>query len=395
MVLIDMSGRFTERMLPQVVSQLWDLKEIGRTGEEIAALLGWKKTAVFDHIQEHGGIRPRWGRNLKGRSLSFEERQEIMIWNSHQLSVREIGRRLGRSHSTISRELRRNVMPHNSYRATTAHRIVFDAARRARPGKLSSVGLLRDRVATGLKDKLSPEQISGRLRRDYPTELVMSVSHETIYQALYSGTRNTLTRSVVPAIRTRRTARKGRRKSIEGRGRIQNMTLITDRPASVEDRRILGAWEGDLIIGKANKSAIGTLVERSTGTVMLLHIPDAKHRAEHVRDGLIRLFSALPAHLRGSLTWDQGVEMHKHAGVTEAIGLPIYFCEPHSPWQRGSNENMNGLLRQYFPKGAELRHHTQKQLDVVAAQINRRPRKRYGYATPDEMIETLTGAMTA
>ena len=201
-----------------------------------------------------------------------------MIWNSHQLSVREIGRRLGRSHSTISRELRRNLMPHNSYRATTAHRIAFDAARRARPDKLSSAGLLRDRVATGLKDKLSPEQISGRLRRDYPTELVMRVSHETIYQALYSGTRNTLTRSVVPVIRTRRTVRKGRRKAIERRGRIQNMTLITDRPASVEDRRILGAWEGDLIIGKANKSAIGTLVERSTGTVILLHIPDAKHR---------------------------------------------------------------------------------------------------------------------
>ena len=155
-------------------------------------------------------------------------------------------------------------MPHNSYRATTAHRIAFDAARRARPDKLSSAGLLRDRMATGLKDKLSPEQISGRLRRDYPTELVMRVSHEIIYQALYSDTRNTLTRSVVPVTRTRRTARKGHRKAIERRGRIQNMTLIADRPASVEERRILGAWEGDLIIGKANKSAIGTLVERST-----------------------------------------------------------------------------------------------------------------------------------
>jgi IS30 family transposase len=170
---------------------------------------------------------------------------------------------------------------------------------------------------------------------------------------------------------------------------------VNKRPAVVEDRTILGAWEGDLIIGRANKSAIGTLVERGTGTVMLMHVPDAKHRAEHVRDGLIRLFGALPEALRGSLTWDQGVEMHKHAEVTEAIGLPIYFCEPRSPWQRGSNENMNGLLRQYFPKGTELRQYSQKQLDVVAAQINRRPRKRYGYATPDEMIKTLTGAMTA
>ena len=377
MVLIDMSGRFSERMFPDVVIQLWDLREAGRTGEEIAVLLGWKKTAVFDHIEEHGGIRPRWGRNLVGRSLSFEERQEIMIWNAKHLSIREIGRRLGRSHSTISRELRRNVMPRNRYRATTAHRIAFDAARRPRSGKLS------------------PEQISGRLRVDYPTQLSMRVSHETIYRALYSGSRNTLTRSVVSATRTGRTARKRRRKATGRVGRIQNMTLITERPAEVEDRTIPGAWEGDLIIGQANKSAIGTLVERSTGTVILLHIPDAKHRAEHVRDGLIRLFSALPAHLRGSLTWDQGVEMHKHAGVTEAIGLPIYFCEPHSPWQRGSNENMNGLLRQYFPKGTELRQYTQKHLDVVAAQVNRRPRKRYGYATPDEMIETPTGAITA
>jgi IS30 family transposase len=395
MVLIDMSGRFTERMLPTVVSRLWDLREAGHTGEEIAALLGWKKSAVFDHIQEHGGIRPRWGRNLKGRSLSFEERQEIMIWNSHRLSVREIGRRLGRSHSTISRELRRNATPRQRYRAMTAHRLAFDAARRPRPGKLAEVGQLRARVQAGLKDRLSPEQISGRLVVDYPTSPSMRVSHETIYKALYSGTAKVLHRSISPAIRSGRTTRKGRRKTAERRGRIRNMTLITERPAEVENRAIPGAWEGDLIIGKANKSAIGTLVERSTGTVMLMHIPDAKHRADHLRDGLIRLFGSLPEHLRGSLTWDQGVEMHKHAGVTTAIGLPIYFCEPHSPWQRGSNENMNGLLRQYFPKGTELRQYSQKQLDFVAAQINRRPRKRYGYATPDEMIKTLTGALTA
>ena len=325
MVLIDMSGRFSERMLADVVTQLWALREAGRTGEEIAVLLGWKKTAVFDHIEEHGGIRPRWGRNLVGRSLSFEERQEIMIWNAKHLSIREIGRRLGRSHSTISRELRRNVLPRNRYRATTTHRIAFDAARRPRPGKLASPGLLRDQVIAGLKGKLSPEQISGRLRVDYPTELSMRVSHETIYRALYSGSRNTLTRSVVSATRTGRTARKRRRKATGRVGRIQNMTLITDRPAIVEDRTIPGAWEGDLIIGKANKSAIGTLVERSTGTVMLLHIPDAKHRAEHVRDGLIRLFSALPAHLRGSLTWDQGVEMHKHAGGDRSDRLTHLF----------------------------------------------------------------------
>lgn len=389
MVLIDMSGRFTERMLPDVVNELWDLRQAGRTGEEIAALLGWKKSAVFEHLEEHGGIRPRWGRNLIGRSLTFEERQEIMLWNAQHLSVREIGRRLGRSHSTISRELRRNVMPRNRYRATTAHRIAFDAARRPRPGKLSSPGLLRDQVIAGLKGKLSPEQISGRLRVDYPDELSMRVSHETIYRALYSSSRTALTHSAVSAVRTGRTTRKRRRKTTGRVGRIQNVTLIAERPAFVEDRTIPGAWEGDLISGKANKSAIGILVERSSGKVMLLRIPDAKHRADHVRDGLIGLFRDLPEQLRGSLTWDQGVEMHQHAGVTEAIGLPIYFCDPHSPWQRGSNENINGLLRQYFPKGTELRHHTQRDLDTVAAQLNRRPRKRYGYATPDEMIKTL------
>lgn len=350
MVLIDMSGRFSERMLPDVVTKLWDLREDGRTGEEIAVLLGWKKTAVFAHIQDHGGVRPRWGRNLKGRSLSFEERQEIMIWKAQHLSVREMGRRLGRSHSTISRELRRNIIGRSVYRATTAHRIAFDAARRPRLGKLTSAGPLRERVKTGLKDKLSPEQISGRLRVDHPNDASMRVCHETIYQALYSGNKSTLKRSLVSAIRTGRTARKRRRKANQRTGRIQNMTLITERPAAVEDRTIPGAWEGDLIIGKMNKSAIGTLVERSSGKVMLLRIPDAKHRADHVRDGLIRLFRDLPLQLRGSLTWDQGVEMHQHAGVTEAIGLPIYFCEPRSPWQRGSNESRTGCFGNIFRK---------------------------------------------
>lgn len=337
MVLIDMSGRFTERMLPAVVSRLWDLKE-AQTGEEIAALLGWKKTAVFNHIQEHGGIRPRWGRNLKGRSLSFEERQEIMLWNSHQLSVREIGCRLGRSHSTISRELRRNATPRQRYRVMVAHRSAFDAARRSRPGKLAATGQLRAQVQAGLRDKLSPEQIFGRLAVDFPAEPLMRVSHEAIYKALYSGTSNALHRGVNSAVRSGRKARKGRRRTAERRGRMQNMTLITERPATVENRAILGAWEGDLIIGKANKSAIGTLVERSTGTVMLMHIPHAKHRAEHVRDGLIRLFSALQEQLSGSLTWDQAVEMHKHAGVTEEIGLPIYFCEPDRPGNAGATK---------------------------------------------------------
>ena len=309
MVSIVMSERFSERMLPDVVSQLWDLREAGRTGQEIAVVLGWKSTAVFRHIQDHGGVRPRWGRNLKGRSLSYEERQEIMIWKAQHVSVREIGRRLGRSHSTISRELRRNVIGRNVYRATTAQRIAFDAARRPRPGKLTSPGLLRDRVKAGLADKLSPQQISGRLRVDFPGEASMRVSPETIYQALYCGNRATLKRSIVSAVRTGRTARKRRRQGNERRGRIQNMTLITDRPDVVEDRTVPGAWEGDLIIGKANKSAIGTLIERSTAMMMLLRIPDAKHRADHVRDGLIRLFSRLPAALQGSLTWDQGVEL--------------------------------------------------------------------------------------
>lgn len=249
MVLIDMSGRFTERMLPDVVDELWDLREAGRTGEEIAVLLGWKKSAVFAHLEEHGGIRPRWGRNLSGRSLTFEERQEIMLWKAQHLSIREIGRRLGRSHSTISRELRRNVMPRNGYRATAAHRIAFDAARHPRSGKLTSPGLLRDQVIAGLKGNLSPEQISGRLRIDYPTELSMRVSHETVYRALYSGSRNTLTRSAVSAVRTGRTARKQHRKATGRVGRIQNMTSIADRPAIAEDRSIPGAWEGEAPLG--------------------------------------------------------------------------------------------------------------------------------------------------
>ena len=258
---------------------------------------------------------------------------------------------------------------------------------RPRGGKLAANDRLRDYVQTGLSAEHSPEQISLRLRRDFPDDPEMRVSHETIYRALYVEGRGQLRRELVSALRTGRTLRKTRGRT-NAATRIADMVMIADRPDDIEERVVPGHWEGDLIIGKEGLSAIGTLVERTTGFVMLLHLPD-RHGALEVRDQMIKAIQAMPAALRKTVTWDQGIEMAKHAEITVATGVDIYFCDPHSPWQRGSNENTNGLLRQYFPKSSDLSGYHPDYLEFVADKLNDRPRKRLDAATPREVLNEL------
>jgi IS30 family transposase len=374
---------------------------------------------------------------LSGRYLSFVEREEIALLRAQDAGVREIARRLGRSPSTISRELRRNAATRGGrleYRATNAQWHADRRARRPRTSKLAANEQLRSYVQDRLgglvkrpdgtplpgpdvawigrrhgrrKDRRwatswSPEQIAHRLRVDFPDDESMRVSHEAIYQALYVQGRGALRRELTACLRTGRALRVPRART-QGRGKkfVTPEVLISARPAEVEDRAVPGHWEGDLILG-LNKSAIGTLVERTTRFTMLLHLPPmeghgvqprvkngpplAGHGAEAVRDAIVAAITQLPEELRRSLTWDQGAEMAQHAQLRIDADLQVFFCDPHSPWQRGTNENTNGLLRQYFPKGTDLSQHSADDLAAVALTLNTRPRKTLGWRTPAEAL---------
>jgi len=378
--------------------------------------------------------------SLSGRYLSFAEREEIAILNAQGEGVREIARRLGRSASTISRELRRNAATRGGkleYRATTAQWHADLRARRPKTAKLTANDKLRDYVQDRLAGVIaapngtpvpgptvrwigrrhgrrqdrgwskawSPEQISNRLRVDFPDDESMRISHEALYQALFVQGRGALKRELVGCLRTGRALRVPRSRAKQRQdGFVAPEVMISARPAEIEDRAVPGHWEGDLIIG-LNKSAIGTLVERTTRFTMLLHLPRgegygiqprvkngpalAGYGAEAVRDAIVSTITTLPAELRRSLTWDRGKEMAKHADLKIAAGLAVYFCDPQSPWQRGTNENTNGLLRQYFPKGTDLSRYTADDLAAVAAALNGRPRKTLGWRTPAEALDEL------
>jgi IS30 family transposase len=329
--------------------------------------------------------------------LSFAEREEIALWHAAGDSARQIGRRLGRDGSTISRELARakqRLGPGNRriprYKATVGQSDADTKRRRPKDAKLATNLRLRREVQERLKLNHSPEQIAARLREDFPEDPEMRVSHEAIYQALYVQGRGALKRELTRHLRTGRVVRKPRRKTDQRIGRIPGMINIAERPKSVQDRAVPGDWEGDLIMGStASGSAIGTLVERATGFVLLLHLPVPNAPADAVAEAMITKMSQLPQQLLRTLTWDQGREMRSHARIAEATGLDIYFCDPHSPWQRGSNENTNGLLRQYFPKGSDLSQWGPGYLDLVAAELNNRPRKRLAWATPAEDLDRL------
>jgi IS30 family transposase len=355
-----------------------------------------------------GGVPPLSLVEPSGRKLNIYDRESILAGINAGKSIRQIAAELGRHPSTVLRELRKN-MYHQQYRRRSQagfparppwhyspHRAQLRADRNAsRPktAKLAENPRLRAEVQDRLEHKHSPEQIMQRLVHDFPDDPEMRVSHETIYQSLYVQGRGALNRELTRHLRTGRALRKPRHRPGQRQPRIKDMVLISERPPQVEERAVPGHWEGDLIVGNQHKSAMGTLVERKTGYLMLLHLPD-DHGALAVQEAMITKMSRLPETLRQTLTWDQGIEMANHAQIAAATDLDIYFCDPHSPWQRGTNENTNGLLRQYFLKGTDLSFWGPGYLDYVAAELNNRPRKRLGWRTPAEALDQLLSDST-
>jgi len=321
-----------------------------------------------------------------GLRLGFEERERISRGIAAGESARAIARGLGRAPSTVSREIER-CGGRRRYRALAAERVATRRLARPKPGKLSRSPRLAAAVQAGLCKRWSPQQISARLKAEFPEDPEMRISHETIYQALYVQSRGELRRRLATNLRRGRTRRRSPAEP-EHRGRIADMAPISERPPEIEDRAVPGHWEGDLLVGKAGRSFIATLVERQTRYVMLAHL-GKQRKSAHVTEALAQLIARLPAHLALSLTWDQGNELAEHAGFTAKTGISVYFCDPHSPWQRGSNENTNGLLRQYLPKGTDLAARSQVELDKIAAELNGRPRQTLGWATPAEKMEEL------
>lgn len=374
---------------------------------------GASLTSARRWLREAGGVCPVRLAEPSGYRLSLEDRERIAFGLAAGWSFTAIGRSIGRPTSTVTREVRLNMRHRRSHRRSRrgrydgslrgldwqrdweylpsrAQRRAEQAARRPQATRLTLSPRLAEEVQQRLDREDSPEQIARRLVIDFPDEEEMRVSHETIYKALYVQGRGELRRDLHQRLRTGRALRKPRRKvgQRDKRGRLPNMVLISERPAEVEDRAVPGHWEGDLIVGKAGKSAIGTLVERATRYVMLLHLPDG-HGADAVQQAMVEAMSRLPATLRKTLTWDQGKEMANHVQIAAATDLEIFFCDPHSPWQRGTNENTNGLLRQYFPKGTDLSGYTADYLDFVAAKLNTRPRKTLDWRNPAEALDEL------
>lgn len=324
---------------------------------------------------------------MRGVELGAEEREIISREIAADRSFRYIGALLGRDHSVISREVSRNG-GRSAYRVIPAQRRSDQFRSRPKDRILTMNTRLHDVVADGLDKKWSPRQIAQRLRRDFPDDDTMRVSHETVYQTLYLQARGELRTQLKLALRQGRAQRVNRSRATTARGKIRDMVNISERPAQAEDRSVPGFWEGDLIVGKNNRSQIATLVERTTRFVMLVRIPYDRN-AERVAGLLGRKMETLPNFLRDSITWDQGKELAEHAQFTIKTGIDVYFCDPHSPWQRGSNENTNGLLRQYFPKGTDLSEHTQAELDTVADELNDRPRQTLDWLKPAEAFNTL------
>lgn len=326
---------------------------------------------------------------ISTRYLGLKERLQIADLILKGDSMRAIAKVIGRNVGTVSREIARNSHPELGYLPNIAHRASVKARARPKELKLAEPGPLRDYIKEKLKVRWSPEQISGSLTQEFPDDKQMRVSHETIYKTLYLQPKGGLAVEIKQALRTGRTRRKAHKDPFQRTSRFRDpMVNISERPPEVEDRAVPGHYEGDLITGTKNQSAIGTIVERKSRYVMLVHLP-IDHSAESVRDGLIETMSKLPEHLRGSLTWDQGAEMAKHQAFSIATDMDVYFCDPASPWQRGSNENTNGLLRQYFPKGTDLSIYSAEDLEYVANELNARPRKSLGWKTPAEAFRDL------
>ena len=373
--------------------EFWRQVGRGLSTADAAAAAGVSERSGGRLFRKGGGMPTIDLAERSGRYLSFAEREDIAMWNASGVSMRKMARQLGRAPSTISRELRRNSPaqgPHR-YRASKAQVRADNRARRPKIGKLITHPPLHGYVTKRLSGpcRWSPEQISARLVVDFPDDQRMRISHESIYQALYVQGRGELRRELTRCLRTGRAMRKpARRVDARISRRIPDMVMISERPAEAEDRAVPGHWEGDLIIGSAASSQIGTLVERATRFTMLCHLPDGRTAAE-VNAAIVTTMSTLPTQLRRTLTWDQGRELTDHPQLAIDAALDVFFCDPHSPWQRGTNENTNGLLRQYFPKGSDLSVHSAADLAAVAAALNGRPRKTLGWKTPSEAVAEL------
>jgi transposase, IS30 family len=381
-----MAKRRCRRLTLEVRREVIRLARGGASYRDIKGKLDLPNGTIGLVLTPLGGVlRAEHWSPPSGVRLSLDDRIEIQFGLGQAKSFRAIAAVLGRAVSTISREVNHHGGRHG-YRAVAAHRQAERDARRPKRPKLASLELACE-VEARLRTLWSPQEIAAKLRLEFANRPEMWVSHETIYKSLYVQGRGELRRELHRCLRTGRAQRKHQGR-IERRGQIPNMVMISERPAEVEDRAVPGHWEGDLIMGANNSSAIGTLVERSTRFVMLLHLPNGRN-AEAVRDAMTTKIGTLPAALVRSITWDQGKEMLQHAQFTIDTGIPIYFCDPHSPWQRGSNENTNGLLRQYFPKGISLRRFTEPDLDAAADSLNRRPRQTLGWDTPTDRLNKL------
>jgi len=415
--------------------RFWDAIARGLKTEDAAVEAGVSSPVAFRWFRHAGGMNPRLCPTVSGRYLTFTEREDIAIWHAQKIGVREIARRLGRSSSTISRELRRNASTrtyHLDYKASIAQWHAERRGRRPKVAKLAENDRLREYVQDRLSGVVaapdgrtlgppkppwkgkgkphrgdrqwvegwSPEQIANRLRVDFPDDESMRISHEAIYQALYIQGRGALRRELVACLRTGRALRVPRPRTRQKVwAHVTPEVMISERPAEAEDRAVPGHWEGDLLIG-LERSAIGTLVERTTRFTMLIHLPReegygtiprtkngpalAGYGAVTMKDALAAKMTTLPEQLRRSLTWDRGKELSQHAAFKVETDIPVYFADPQSPWQRGSNENTNGLLRQYFPKGTDLARWSAEEIEAVATTLNSRPRKTLGWKTPAE-----------
>jgi len=368
---------------------MWDRWQKGDTLNTIARLFDTSHAAISNVVYENGGIRPNQ-RKRSSTALTLDEREEISRGLATQLSIRTIAIQLGRSPSTVSREINRNGGYHR-YRAALADKAAWKRALRPKVCKLAGNYLLIRLITNKLKQQWSPQQIAGWAKRLHPEDERYHVSHETIYKSLFIQARGVLKKELLQCLKTQRARRYPKKSGLKGKGlgKIPNAVPISERPASVEDRAVPGHWEGDLIVGPHN-SCIATLVERHSRYVMLVKLENKK--TETVIPALIKQSKKLPEELYKSLTWDRGSELTNHHKFTLATNIDVYFCDPQSPWQRGSNENTNRLLRQYFPKGTDLSVHTQTQLNKVARQLNERPRKTLDYETPADRFNACVAA---
>ena len=371
--------------------EIWARRDAGEPVAIIARRLNRGRDTVRVILAASGGVRPR-PRQRPRVALTTLEREEISRGLAAGESCNAIATRVGRAASSVSREVRRNG-GRRGYRAADAELAAAERRRRPKPCKLALQPRLYEVVVRRLGLDWSPQQISNWLKLEYAGDPEMQISHETIYLTLFVQARGTLRKELAQHLRTRRTFRQPRRRQTTGQGQLSNRVLISERPAEVADRAVPGHWEGDLLLGRRN-DAIGTLVERSSRYVVLFQLPGTKVSAEGFRESLTTAIQRLPDQLRRSLTWDQGKEMADHARFTVDTGVRVYFCDPSSPWQRGTNENTNGLLRQYFPRGKSVSAVTQDELNRVADLLNTRPRQTLGWKTPAQAFERLVGAAT-